>query len=147
MPIEMSPEYLGSRPLANRQKDLAVCILAAGVARRLEPISAVIAKPAFPLGGRIPIAELWVRKFVEAGIPAIAMNLHRVPESIRSYFGNGNRFLADITYVYEGWGFVAPTLTRIPGMIDLDKVKALELVYSNEHTKIYKIRLDQVPAG
>lgn len=49
-----------------------------------------------------------------------------------------------ITYVYEGWGFVAPYLTRSPGMTDLDKVKALELVYSNEHSKIYKIRLDRI---
>jgi mannose-1-phosphate guanylyltransferase/phosphomannomutase len=53
------------------------------------------------LAGRIPIAELWVRKFVEAGIPNIAMNLHRIPESIRNYFGDGQRFLADISYVYE----------------------------------------------
>ena len=45
-----------------------------------------------------------------------------------------------ITYVYEGWGFAAPTLTRAPGMTDLDKVRSLELVYSNEHTKIYKIK-------
>lgn len=45
-----------------------------------------------------------------------------------------------ITYVYEGWGFVAPTLTRAPGMTDLDKVRSLELVYRNEHTKIYKIK-------
>jgi len=76
-------------------------MLAAGVARRLEPISAVIAKPAFPLGGRIPIAELWVRTFVDAGITSMAMNLHRVPDSIRAYFGDGRRFLADIGYVYE----------------------------------------------
>src|SRR5258706_7359159 len=101
MPIHMPDDYTASRRFAGRQPDLAVCLLAAGIARRLEPISAVIAKPAFPLGGRIPIAELWVRKFVEAGISTIAMNLHRVPESIRSYFGNGQKFLADITYVLE----------------------------------------------
>ncbi len=47
-----------------------------------------------------------------------------------------------ITYAYEGWGFVAPGLGRAPGMTDLDKVKALELVYSNDNAKIYKIRLD-----
>src|SRR6266481_3276169 len=101
MPIQMPDEYLLSRPLVRMQQDTAVCLLAAGVARRLEPISAVIAKPAFPLGGRIPIVELWVRRFVQAGISAFAMNLHRVPESIRTYFGDGKKFLADITYVFE----------------------------------------------
>ena len=101
MPVEMPLDYIGSRPLAAQSPRVGVCILAAGVAKRLEPISAVIAKPAFPLGGRIPIAELWVRKFVEAGLPSMAMNLHRVPDSIRAYFGDGQRFLADVTYVYE----------------------------------------------
>lgn len=76
-------------------------ILAAGVATRLEPISAVIAKPAFPLGGKVPLAELWVRKFVEAGINNLAMNLHRVPESIRGYFGDGQALMAKIRYAFE----------------------------------------------
>lgn len=80
---------------------LGVCILAAGIAKRLEPISAIIAKPAFPLGGRIPIAELWVRRFASWGVKNIAMNLHRVPESIRGYFGSGERWGIDITYVDE----------------------------------------------
>lgn len=47
-----------------------------------------------------------------------------------------------ITYAYEGWGFVAPGLDRAPGMTGLDQVKALELVYSNDNVKIYKVRLD-----
>jgi len=94
MPVEMPPDYARSRPLAVESPTVGVCILAAGVARRLEPISAVIAKPAFPLGGRIPIAESWVRKFVDAGISSMAMNLHRVPDSIQGYFGDGRRFLA-----------------------------------------------------
>jgi len=58
MPVEMPSEYARSRPLAAQSAKVAVCILAAGIAKRLEPISAVIAKPAFPLGGRVPIAEL-----------------------------------------------------------------------------------------
>ena len=101
MAIDMPADYRSSRPLGSQAQTVAVCILAAGVAKRLEPISAVIAKPAFPLGGRIPIAELWVRRFAEAGIGSIAMNLHRVPGSIQDYFGDGQRFLADISYVYE----------------------------------------------
>ncbi len=101
MPIQMGDVYLTSRLLRKHSQKTGVCILAAGVAKRLEPISGVIAKPAFPLAGQVPIVELWVRKFVEAGITNIAMNLHRVPESIRAHFGDGKKFLADIVYVDE----------------------------------------------
>jgi NDP-sugar pyrophosphorylase family protein len=99
MPVERSNLYEGI--LREHSDKVGVCILAAGIAKRLEPISAIIAKPAFPLGGRIAIAELWVRKFVEAGLTKIAMNLHRVPESIRGHFGSGEKFGAEITYVDE----------------------------------------------
>lgn len=101
MPRRAADYALPDSPLARAGSRIGVCILAAGIAKRLEPISAIIAKPAFPLGGRIPIAELWVRKFVQAGVPAMAMNLHRVPESIRGYFGDGSALDADISYVYE----------------------------------------------
>jgi len=101
MAIEMGERYLASRPLQDHSARTGVCILAAGLAKRLEPISNVIAKPAFPLAGRVPIIELWVRRFLDAGITRIAMNLHRVPESIRTHFGDGKRFLADITYAHE----------------------------------------------
>ena len=60
MPVEMGRKYLDTRPLRNHSEKLGVCILAAGLAKRLEPISGIIAKGAFPLGGRIPIIELLV---------------------------------------------------------------------------------------
>jgi mannose-1-phosphate guanylyltransferase / phosphomannomutase len=101
MAVEMGDIYRDTRPLRDHCADTGVCILAAGLAKRLEPISDVIAKPAFPLAGHVPIVELWVRRFVDAGITKIAMNLHRVPETIRGYFMDGQRFLAEITYVYE----------------------------------------------
>lgn len=89
--------------LAERRQGekIGVGILAAGIAQRLEPLSSLIAKPAFPLGGRVPVAELWVRKFIDIGIERIVMNLHRVPDSIQDYFKNGDRFQADISYLYE----------------------------------------------
>jgi mannose-1-phosphate guanylyltransferase / phosphomannomutase len=101
MPIQMGDTYLDARPVGRYSREIGVCILAAGIAKRLEPISGIIAKPAFPLGGKVPIVELLVRKFVEAGITKMAMNLHRVPESIRRHFGDGKKFLADIAYVEE----------------------------------------------
>lgn len=97
----MSEAYLAGRPLSRHSADTGVCILAAGLGKRLEPISDLLAKPAFPLAGRTPIVELWVRKFADAGLGELAMNLHRVPQSIRGHFGDGERFLAAITYVDE----------------------------------------------
>lgn len=101
MPIEMPASFEAHRPLRGQSPKLVTGILAAGVARRLEPISKVIAKPAFPLGGKIPILESWIRLCVLAGIPDIGMNLHVAPESVKNYFHDGTRFLAHIEYVEE----------------------------------------------
>ncbi len=101
MPEQSGTPNPGTGVLAKHNSDIAVCILAAGIAKRLEPLSSIIAKPAFPLAGRIPIAELWVRRFADAGITRLAMNLHRAPHSLRSHFEDGKRFGADITYVDE----------------------------------------------
>ena len=100
MPINLAPAA-AVQPLGQHDESLAACILAAGVAKRLEPISAVVAKPAFPLGGRVPIVEMWVRKFSELGVRHMAMNLHRVPESLQGYFDDGSRFLTRIHYIHE----------------------------------------------
>ncbi|MGA1863431.1 MAG: sugar phosphate nucleotidyltransferase [bacterium] len=101
MPINIRSNETENQTKNKTGENIGVCILAAGVARRLEPISNIIAKPAFPLGGKLPIVELWVRKFVDAGMNKIAMNLHRVPESIKEHFKEGKKFLADIVYVNE----------------------------------------------
>ncbi|HEX4721568.1 MAG TPA: DUF6541 family protein [Pseudonocardiaceae bacterium] len=46
-----------------------------------------------------------------------------------------------ITYVYVGTGFVAPGITRQPGLVGLNHVKSLILVYSNDDAQIYRIDL------
>lgn len=58
-------------------------------------------KPLFPLGGKVPIAELWVRKLVAAGITDITMNLCVLPGPIRRHFGDGSGFGAAIRYLEE----------------------------------------------
>jgi len=43
------------------------------IAPDLEPLTARhLPKPLFPLGGKVPLAEIWVRRMVEAGIVAYA---------------------------------------------------------------------------
>ncbi|MCP3964646.1 MAG: NDP-sugar synthase [bacterium] len=77
-------------------------ILAAGLGRRMEPLTNHhLPKPMFPLGGKVPMAELWVRRFVESGITDVSMNLCVLSDSIRRHFGDGADLGASISYVEE----------------------------------------------
>jgi hypothetical protein len=45
----------------------------------------------------------------------------------------------DIGFVFIGDGFASPTSSRAPGLEDLDDVADLELVYSNDQARIYRL--------
>ena len=47
------------------------------------------------------MAEIWVRRAVEAGITNISMNLCVMKETIKSHFKDGLLFGANINYVEE----------------------------------------------
>lgn len=82
--------------------DLRCAILAAGLGRRMDPLTARhLPKPLFPLGGKVPMAEVWVRRLVESGITDISMNLCVLAETIRRHFRDGSKFAARIGYVNE----------------------------------------------
>jgi mannose-1-phosphate guanylyltransferase/phosphomannomutase len=82
--------------------DIRCTILAAGLGKRLEPLTVrYIPKPLFPLGGKPPMVETWVRKMVECGITDLSMNLCVLKETIKRYFGDGAKFGATISYVEE----------------------------------------------
>lgn len=81
---------------------LRCAILAAGLGKRLEPLTRrYIPKPLFPLGGKVSIVETWVRKMVESGISDLSMNLCVLKETIKREFGGGAEFDATISYVEE----------------------------------------------
>lgn len=67
----------------------------------MEPLTAHVPKPLFPLGGKVPMAEVWVRRMVESGITDISMNLCVLSETIKRHFKDGSKFGARITYVDE----------------------------------------------
>lgn len=80
----------------------SAAILAAGLGRRLEPLTVHhLPKPMFPLGGRTPIVEGWVRTLVTAGITDVSMNLCVLPETLRRHFGDGTALGANLGYVEE----------------------------------------------
>ncbi len=77
-------------------------VLAAGLGKRMEPLTVrYLPKPMFPLGGKVPLLETWVRKLVAAGITDLSMNLCVLKDRIRQYFHDGSRFGAALRYVEE----------------------------------------------
>lgn len=104
MPIQFSESYR-QRCWANRSgasEQIGCTILAAGLGRRLEPLTVrYIPKPLFPLGGKAPMVETWVRKMVDSGIDQISMNLCVLKQTIRSHFQDGAKYGARMRYVEE----------------------------------------------
>jgi len=82
--------------------DLKLTILAAGLGKRMDPLTAHhLPKPMFPIGGSVPMTEMWVRRSIKSGITDISMNLCVLSNTIKSHFKDGARFGANITYVEE----------------------------------------------
>ena len=68
----------------------------------MDPLTtAHLPKPLFPLGGKVPMAEVWVRRLVESGITDISMNLCVLSETIKRHFKDGSKFGARIAYIDE----------------------------------------------
>ncbi|HEX4952139.1 MAG TPA: NDP-sugar synthase [Thermoanaerobaculia bacterium] len=104
MPIEFPPKFWEDCWTHRRgvAGDLRCGILAAGLGRRMDPLTARhLPKPLFPLGGKVPMSEVWVRRLVESGITDITMNLCVLAETIERHFRDGSKFGARIGYVKE----------------------------------------------
>jgi mannose-1-phosphate guanylyltransferase/phosphomannomutase len=102
MPINYSDAYWNNCWATQRNVNLKGGILGAGLGRRLDPLTAYhLPKPMFPLGGKVPIAEIWMRRFIRSGITDVSMNTCVLAESIKEHFGSGAKFGVDLTYVDE----------------------------------------------
>lgn len=103
MPIELEAYLKESwSHKKGAQGKLKFTILAAGLGTRMAPLTTHhIPKPMFPLGGRTPMIELWVRRAIEAGITDISMNVSVLKDTIKGYFGDGFRYGAAIQYIEE----------------------------------------------
>ena len=104
MPIKFDASRFGKRWAkgAGGGRGIKGAILAAGLGRRMEPLSAThLPKPLFPLGGKVPMAEVWLRSLVESGVTDVSMNVSVLSETVRKHFRDGSKFAADVTYVFE----------------------------------------------
>lgn len=75
-------------------------ILAAGFGSRMGVLTKNTPKPMLKVGGK-PILYYTVSQLVKYGVTDICMNLHYHHEQITDYFGDGEKFGASISYVYE----------------------------------------------
>ncbi|ENB7662528.1 TPA: nucleotidyltransferase family protein [Enterobacter cloacae] len=77
-----------------------VFIMAGGFGTRLRPLTDHCPKPMLKIGDK-PILEILLNQFLQAGFKNFYISTHYMPEQITDYFGNGDSYSANITYVHE----------------------------------------------
>jgi dTDP-glucose pyrophosphorylase len=77
-----------------------VFLMAGGFGTRLRPLTNKCPKPMLKVGDK-PILEQILLNFVEAGFYRFYISTHYMPEIIRDYFGDGERWGVHIQYVHE----------------------------------------------
>ena len=93
--LEVLDELIG-RPTKHNQ----VVLMVGGLGTRLRPLTEETPKPMLPVGGK-PILQTIVEKFVSYGFVNIVMCVGYKSNIIQNYFGDGSKFGANISYVFE----------------------------------------------
>lgn len=77
-------------------------ILHGGAGTRLRPLTFTGPKQLIPVANK-PISQYVLEDLVEAGVCEVAIVLGNIyPDKVKEYYGDGSRFGAKITYVYQG---------------------------------------------
>lgn len=76
-------------------------LLAAGLGKRLRPITDKIPKPLVEIAGK-PLIEYHLEKLKSAGFNEVVINLSHLGEMIKEHLGDGSRFDLQIKYSPEG---------------------------------------------
>jgi NDP-sugar pyrophosphorylase family protein len=77
-----------------------VIIQAGGLGTRLHPYTTVLPKPLVPVGD-LPILEIMIRQFVAHGFRRVTITLGHLGHLIMAVVGDGERFGAEVDYVWE----------------------------------------------
>lgn len=107
---------------------MKVVIIAGGQGARVRPYSNILPKPMIPIG-KYPVLEIIIRQLVKSGLgDEIVLSTEYMAEIMESFFGDGKRFGAKITYSRE------KTRLGTVGGIDLlrDKLKETFLIMNGD---------------
>lgn len=86
--------------LSKSRHDNPVFLMAGGFGTRLRPLTNNCPKPMLKIGDK-PILEQILLSFIDAGFHRFFISTHYMPEVIRDYFGNGDKWGISIQYVHE----------------------------------------------
>jgi len=86
--------------LNKHRHDNPVFLMAGGFGTRLRPLTNNCPKSMLKVGDK-PILEQILLNFVEAGFHRFYISTHYMPEVIRDYFGDGEKWGVSIQYVHE----------------------------------------------
>lgn len=86
--------------LNKHRHDNPVFLMAGGFGTRLQPLTNNCPKPMLKVGDK-PMLEQILLNFVEAGFHRFYISTHYMPEVIRDYFGDGEKWGVSIQYVHE----------------------------------------------
>ena len=75
-------------------------IMAAGLGTRLKPLTGFIPKPMVPIANRPALYHI-LRLLARHGITEVVVNLHHLPDTVTSYFGDGAWLGVDLHYAFE----------------------------------------------
>ena len=75
-------------------------ILAAGLGKRMQPLTANLPKPLLKVRGK-PLIEHQIEKLVAAGVSGIVINHFYLGDMIEAALGDGSRFGVEISYSRE----------------------------------------------
>ena len=75
-------------------------VLAAGLGKRLRPLTDDLPKPLIPIFQK-PLITFVLDHLINAGVNGFVINTHRRPESFRSFFDRGDYAGAPVTLVHE----------------------------------------------
>lgn len=76
-------------------------ILAAGLGKRMRPLTLTKPKPLLEVAG-VPLIEYHITRLVDAGVKRIVINHAWLGDQIEAYLGRGERFGVEILYSREG---------------------------------------------
>jgi dTDP-glucose pyrophosphorylase len=75
-------------------------VMAGGQGIRLRPLTENTPKPMLPVGGK-PLLERIINRLRQSGVTNVHLTTHYLAERIHDYFGNGEAFGVNLSYVNE----------------------------------------------